>query len=263
MGGEKCGTPEEEDAPEGTPEKDGKQEEKIGKIAQKKTIRRWRHMKFLRCAVLFSALLPLVSLTWEKGANGNFIAWDSHHVMKVEVSHPAWKFIKNYVDNYQEPVLVIDSASGNQVTFTVTLNDGVSVEWLYIYWGDGTGEFVQPGQSYTHTYNQKSRYNPSIAGLVMGSIISTDPSPTDIVRGDILSIEFKLMDAWTEEPTEWPRPSYTPPTTGNADLDQYLSDKAIDNSSYTRKVDMCYNDAEGNCLGNNEPGSTCIRACIY
>ncbi len=206
-------------------------------------------MKFFRFAVLGLPLLLVSSLIWQTGANGNFEAWDDSRTLKVEVSHPNWKFIKNYVDNYQEQVLVIDSAYGNAVTFTVTTTgDPADFQWLYIYWGDGTGEFVQPGNSYTHIYNQKSRYNPFVSGQA---------------KGDVLSIGWKLMDAWTEEPTEWPRPSFSPPTTGNAELDQLLSDKAIDNSAYVRKVDACYNDSEGNCLGTDDTNSSCVRACVF
>ena len=194
---------------------------------------------------------------------GDFVVSDDQ-TLRLVVSHPDWNYVRNYVDGYQEKVFVFDAEDGNTVTFRVepvgdyTADD---FEWIYLYFGDGTGQFVELGQTVQHVYADKSRYNPTV-------IAKLRQNQSQLAKGSWAPpihplLGFYLMDGWTEPPSEWPRPSYTPPTTGNEELDNILKDLAIDNSSYTEKLSGCANNAEGDCLESTDGNSTCRRYCLY
>jgi hypothetical protein len=179
--------------------------------------------KLMSLILSATALLTFLNLSWQKNASGNFEVWQDGGKLKMEVSAGSdWGYNKNYVDNHTNPSLVVAPRNNSVQVKPILLVDPAQhqVDWAYLYWGDGTGTFVNEfGSWLSHTYNQKSRYNPSLIASIDGSV-------------EVLT--FYLMDDWAsgEDPTEWPRPSFTPPTTYNHRLNQTLSTLAIDNSGY-------------------------------
>jgi len=94
---------------------------------------------------------------------------------------------------------------------------GKQIEYIYLYWGDGEGTFLNSnGESLTHIYGDKSRYNPTVLAKVDGTILH------------LTQIIYESFQP--NNPPNYPLPNYTAPTTYNQQLNQVLATLSLDNS---------------------------------
>gem|GEM_PF-4418871 len=105
------------------------------------------------------------------------------------------------------------------VTFTADLSSEItaSLKWVYLYFGDGSGQFIEPGTTYEHSYSlEHRRYNPTL-------IVRTERS------FHVITVE--LFPAWwqIEVPKE-PYATITPADTSNPELNLILKLLVLDNS---------------------------------
>jgi len=186
-----------------------------------------------------------MGLQWQKNSSGNFEAWDTSAKLKAEVEAGSeWAYTYVYVDNYTNPVLGITPGfSPVRIKPVLLTTEGDQVDWVYLYWGDGTGTFVNnPGEFLSHDYNQKSRYNPTLIAKINGSI---------------RTLTFYAIDDWTPEsaPTDWPRPSFSPPRTFNQQLNEVLAGLSVENTGFVKVPDPQSSDKKG-CMCKPTSGQT-------
>lgn len=92
------------------------------------------------------------------------------------------------------------------------------VKWVYLYYGDGSGEFISPGTTYIHSYTLSySRYNPSL-------LIKTEHTLT------IVTVELYLSWNTGELPDDHDLAPIVPTSTFNSELDEVLQLLILDNS---------------------------------
>lgn len=107
---------------------------------------------------------------------------------------------------------------GQQICIAYAPLIPMQVEDGYIYFGNGTGFFADPGEIKCINYSQRSRFNPAV-------IITTIDST--------FSFEVMLWEYWyagLDEDPDYPLPSFVLQLTGNPRIDGVLVNLALDNS---------------------------------
>jgi hypothetical protein len=115
-------------------------------------------------------------------------------------------------------------SDGADFSFAVT-NPNKTVDYAYLYFGDGTGQLVSPNTTYSHTVGMNSDFIPALV------VVYTD-STSEEVLGPCMYECFSDTEVYANRPT-----SFTPPVTQYAVVNSYLS-----NNSHTvaRQMLVCY-----------------------
>jgi hypothetical protein len=190
------------------------------------------------------AALPLFALQWQENKQGNFEAWDDGNTVKIEMVVSGWNYQR--WDPWNQDVLLFPSGQVSLKPILLVNPSEHQVDWVYVYWGDGTGQFVnKSGSALTHTYDDESRYNPTLIAKVDGAVKQLTVMASDGVPAG-----------------SNPRPSYNPPTTYNSELNAVLRNLALDNSGIALSQANCYCSGSNGQICRTGGGGGCNRGSM-
>ncbi|MCD6119882.1 hypothetical protein J7K50_08620 [bacterium] len=108
----------------------------------------------------------------------------------------------------EDPYYAFWQADGMEYSFTVT---GKTLSYAYLYFGDGTGQYVSADNVYAHTTGLNCDFIPALI------VVYTDSTSEELLCP--LAVEtFLSTEVFSPRPT-----SFTPPTTGSSTVNNYLS----------------------------------------
>lgn len=101
------------------------------------------------------------------------------------------------------------------IDFRVTVLPGYQVSQIYLYHGDGTGQFINSGTSYNHVCGLHTNLKPAVVAIYH------DNSVEELTTPELWEGYF----AWAKLPANMSYPSsFTPPVTAVQAINQALSD---------------------------------------
>jgi hypothetical protein len=106
------------------------------------------------------------------------------------------------------------------ITYRFSVNSGYTLSSAYLYFGDGTGQFVSPNTNYTHVVGLHVNFVPSLV------LVFSDHSVEELLCP-------QMWEAWpSSEATPTGRPSsFSPPTvTGTPPADIVSINNALSNN---------------------------------
>lgn len=155
------------------------------------------------------------AITWTENSDDTVVVQDNSVNLKLTFLNTERRVINSSVDGGN--VWEFMNPDGTSLKPDLIDETGHTVDWRYMYWGDSNGTFVTNlGNTLSHSYGDKVRYNPTVIAKVDGSIVYMTVTT------------YENFDP-SSPPTS--APSYTPKTTLNSALNSVLSGLALDNST--------------------------------
>lgn len=114
------------------------------------------------------------------------------------------------------------------VDYSFSVNQGYTLDYAYLYFGDGTGQVVSESTPYPHVFDMQVNYTPSLI------LVFTDESVEEILGPEL----WEAFSPSEEVPEERPE-SFTPPQTTYPDVNDALDDNGTSTSGTDNQTSRC------------------------